>query len=132
MNNLSSSQDKLLKSDIEDLIADSANTKPTKPDHDFRIILIKARAIQSLNGSIEKLRQSVNSNSESSQNLSKRVIKELLENIKLVDVQLQLKDFFKGKHLISLININVEKNYSINLPNSEFWENLLQPTLHLK
>ena len=48
-------------------------------------------------------------------------IKELLEKIKLVDIQLQLKDFFKGKH-IGLININLEKTYNINLSNSEFWE----------
>lgn len=73
MDKLSNSQEKLLKSDIEDLIADSANTKPSRPDHDFRIVLIKARAIQSLNGSIEHLRQSINTNSESSEKLSKRV-----------------------------------------------------------
>lgn len=73
MDNLSDSQNKLLKCDIEELIADSANTKPSRPDHDFRIALIKARAVQSLNSSIENLRESINSNSESSQKLAKRV-----------------------------------------------------------
>lgn len=73
MDKLSNSQEKLLKSDIDNLIEDSVNTKPSRPDHDFRIALIKARAVQSLNGSIESLRQSINNNSESSRKLSKRV-----------------------------------------------------------
>lgn len=53
MDKLSNSQENLLKMDIEGLIADSVNTKTSHPDHDFRIALIKVRAVQSLNGSIE-------------------------------------------------------------------------------
>jgi hypothetical protein len=45
---------------------------------------------------------------------------ELVKKIKLGDIQLQLKGYFKGKN-IGLININVE-NYKIELSDSEFWK----------
>jgi len=73
MDNLSDSQNKLLDFNIEELITDSVNTKPSKLDHEFRIALIKVRAVQGLNNSIDELRDSINSNSASSQKLAKRV-----------------------------------------------------------
>ncbi|MBU2578046.1 hypothetical protein KKA69_04420 [Patescibacteria group bacterium] len=47
---------------------------------------------------------------------------ELLENIKLVDLQMKVKDFLKGKN-VGLINITIEnKIYNITLPNTEPWK----------
>lgn len=49
-------------------------------------------------------------------------IKELLENIKLIDLQVKVKDFLKGGQ-VGLVNITVEKNITINVQSgSTFWE----------